>query len=143
MRTWKYVAFLVLPLIAALALGCQPQDQQAPKQEDAGKLSALEAKVSALETKLAGLEGELKAYRAMADKAAAAPAPAAVPARVAKKETAKPVVRKVERPKPERKQPAAAVKVQGLPTVPKGLNGCPSKGPDNPRVTMVEFTDFQ
>jgi hypothetical protein len=35
------------------------------------------------------------------------------------------------------------VKVQGLPTVPKGLNGCPSKGPDNPRVTMVEFTDFQ
>lgn len=141
MPKWKHtgtVAFLVLPLLATLMLGCQPQQQQAPSPEDQAKVTALETKVAALEQKLAAVEGQLNAVKAVADKAAAAP----VPAPVVKKEEAKPEGGKNEQPKPEPKQPAD-VKVAGLPAAPSGLNGCPSKGPDNARVTMIEFTDFQ
>ena len=132
-----------------LAVACQPQTQApapeaAPAAAPAAAAKADPGQLKQLETRIALLEHQLlEMKRAVPAPAPAPAAPAAAPAaKVAevKKEAKRADVRKVE---VKKERPAAPVKVAGNMVAPKGINGCPSKGPADARVTIVEFTDFQ
>ncbi len=43
----------------------------------------------------------------------------------------------------EGETPISEEKIKSLPTVAKGIEHCPFKGPAEAKVTIVEFTDYQ